>query len=121
MPCNSKTASGECKNIWLGLANEFRDECIRISGVDPKLVRKMIQGADVADERSLGCYLMCVYNKLTFLDLDGDLSSGAMVNKASYMNDAFTDKCLNEGTDEEDLCLKSLIVGKCIINGLSLA
>ncbi|KAF5271054.1 hypothetical protein FQR65_LT00473 [Abscondita terminalis] len=108
----------EIKEIWENMTSQYRDECISISGTDPALVTMMTEDAYVANDRSLGCYLMCIYKKFGFLQENGEFLAHVILVTASYMTELFTDNCLDECSGETDLCLKSLIAGNCTIVGL---
>ncbi|KAF5271056.1 hypothetical protein FQR65_LT00475 [Abscondita terminalis] len=110
----------DVKEVWGDLINAYQEQCINFSGADPVLVTMIIEDAYVADDSSLGCYLMCIYNHLEFLGPDGEFDINLIFAKAPYMTDLFTQKCLNQAKNEPDHCQKSLIVGNCTITALGI-
>ncbi|KAI7815301.1 odorant binding protein, partial [Rhyzopertha dominica] len=60
--------------------HQFREDCIKDTGVDPSLIDKADKG-DFADDEKLKCFAKCFYEKAGFIDADADLQIDAIKSK----------------------------------------
>ncbi|KAF5271060.1 hypothetical protein FQR65_LT00479 [Abscondita terminalis] len=115
-----KQVSLYVQNIWKNLTDPYQSECIENSTINLIYSDIMLENAYVSNSLSFGCYLKCIYEKIGVLKPDGEFDFYGILNKMSYMTEEVTRRCIDEGKDETDVCLKSLIVCSCAVNAFSI-
>ncbi|CAH0551613.1 unnamed protein product [Brassicogethes aeneus] len=93
---------------------QFRDECIKESGVEKSAITNADKGQFDDSNKKMQCFLKCYYQKQGYVDENGTLLVSAIADKMSGDKEqalAHVKKC--EGITGEDVCETVYKIHKC--------
>ncbi|KAF5296843.1 hypothetical protein FQA39_LY12361 [Lamprigera yunnana] len=105
-------------NIWNDLIKDFHDECVAISNANPEQAKSIVRDIAVLKDRSVHCYLKCLYEKIDFLLPNGEFNKNDVVYEAHHLGIEGSKKCAADANPEKDVCTKAYIFGKCVVDML---
>lgn len=70
---------------------QFREDCIKESGVDVALVEKLEKKAEMTNDRNLKCYLDCHFSKSKLVDEKGIVDMTALKTALKATSQKFLD------------------------------
>ncbi|KAF5296833.1 hypothetical protein FQA39_LY12351 [Lamprigera yunnana] len=104
--------------FWRQLSQKYKNECVAFANADPLQVDVILTNVTVIKERSIKCYLSCIYKKLRFLKPDGKYDEEEIVVRAHYVSLPISRKCAAAAANETDLCEIAYGYAHCLIDNL---
>ncbi|KAF5278881.1 hypothetical protein FQA39_LY18335 [Lamprigera yunnana] len=99
---------------WLELFTRHKTECLAQSGAEESDLMDAFKTLKLSDKESSKCYFKCVYEKLNFLDADGNFDLSMVLTIPGVKDKALVEECTNSVANEKNLCekvYKSLLCG----------
>ncbi|KAF5285180.1 hypothetical protein FQA39_LY16747 [Lamprigera yunnana] len=101
---------------WNKMLNTHRSECIKESGVNREDAIDIQRTITFPNDKNFKCYLKCQVQRLNMLDSEGNFDIPVILKTVAGTTEQINNKCLQEVSNENDLCNKAYDAAKCTTN-----
>ncbi|KAF5278878.1 hypothetical protein FQA39_LY18332 [Lamprigera yunnana] len=90
----------------LELFTRHKTECIAQSGAEVSDIMDAFKTLKLSDKEPFKCYFKCAFEKLNYLDADGNFDLSMALTIPGVKDKALVEECTNSVANEKNLCEK---------------